>query len=515
LRILVVSDKAFEIKQLKEYLTELPYSEADGKLDFYSADSGKSCVDKVDAENKEGKPFDIILIPHKMTKVSGLMIAQSLAPKKPGAIILIVDELSKHLTDEGAKAGIAAYLKTPVTLEELKKVITDIAEGRAANEMRRMAAEKNMLGLTAEPGDASVKDAIAELNETILAKVQHSWQMAPWSILLKRAIVGIYMEVGKFVDAIPILKKMIKIDFGDKEAHKSLAECYKRSGKSFEDLPLLEKMLAENPNSTEVHYKIASYYMREGDTTKAVEHYKLAAAVHKEEDGVKIKADALCGLGTAIMAEGEKTGDASKFSEAFAELKKAIHTDPTVSASYFRMAEALKKLDKEKEANAVLEVALKKEPANPAEWLEWFFFHLLKGDKDKAKDALENAMKADPENQVTLCLAGEAYFRQSMYDEAVNLFEKAVGINPSDIRLYNWLGICYRRLKQTGRAIARYKRALEIDPEDFNVHFNLGRAHHVNSDFTSAREAYENALKYNKDLSEAKTALEQLPQVGA
>lgn len=516
LKVLVVSEKAFEVKQLKEMLSDLPYADFEVRLEFYSTDSGKAGAEQIEAAVKTEKPFDLLIIQHKMKKMSGIQTVNSIDSKKLCPSILIVESMDKMITDEGAKTGFSGYLEMPVKIENLKKIITDTAEKLATHEMHGLTAEKQMLNLASDSGgsmDSDSAEAIKELNGRIANKMQRAFLMAPWSKDIAGAMIGIYMELARYAEAIPLLKGFIKNNFGDKESHRLLAECYKRLGKSMEDLPMLEQMIKDNPESSEAHYKIASYYMREGEIDKAVEHYKLAASFHKEGDGSKLKADSLSGLGAAYIADGEKTGDKSKFSEAFDELKNAINADPSVNASYFRMAEALKKLDKEKEANAVLEVALKKEPTTPADWLEWFFFNLLKGEKEKAKDALNHAMEGDPENQITLCLAGEAYFRQAMYDEAVALFEKAVEINPSDIRLYNWLGICYRRLTQLPKALERYEKALEIDPEDFNVHFNVGRVHTLKNDFKEAREAFESALKFNPDLGEAKTALDQLPKV--
>jgi tetratricopeptide (TPR) repeat protein len=444
-----------------------------------------------------------------MTKMSGLQTAQILAPKKLSPILLVVEELSDQITDMGSKLGLAGYLQMPLSLESVKKAVTEAAEAIAAREMQKMAAEESMLKMA---GDAD-PEAIVELNARIAAKLETTLNMAPWSLNLRNTMVGVYMIVARHKDAVPILKKLIKEDFGDRQAHKQLAECYKKLGKSLEDLPSLLKNVEENPQSPEAHYKIASHYMREGETDKAVDHFKKAVECNKDGAGEVAQSELLTGLGTAIMAEGERTGDNSKLSEAFKELKNAITADPEASAGYFHMSDCLKKLNKEKEANAVLEVALRKEPRSASEFLEWFFFYLLRAEKEKAKTALDKAMEIDPENQITMCLAGEAYFRNGMYEEAIALFERAVEINPSDIRLYNWLGICYRRLSKTSKAVERYQNALIIDPEDFNVHFNLGRAYMTDKDFKNAKTEFATALKYKPDLKEAKEAMESLPKV--
>ena len=206
----------------------------------------------------------------------------------------------------------------------------------------------------------------------------------------------------------------------------------------------------------------------------------------------------------------EDTGDRSKFSDAFNELRSAIAAVPDANTPHMEMAEVLRKLEKAKEGNTVLEVALKRKPTAARDWLEWFFYFLLSGQKEKAGVALQKSLDADPKSQVTPCLAGEAYYRQKMYGEAVALFGKAVEANPSDIRIYNWLGICHRFLGQADKAVDSYRRALEIDPADCNVHYNLGRVFQAKGDTQKAKAAYEAALKHNPALKEAGDALAQL-----
>lgn len=512
LRVLIVSEKAFEIKQVREFLQELPYAafDKDHRLDLYSVDSAKAGIEKVEADSAKDMPFDLAIVSHKMKKMSGLQFALGLAQKKglsPLIVFLLVDELNPQLEAEGAKANIADFLKMPLKGDDLKDALTVIAEERVKRLQQRRSAEADMLAMA---GDAHAP-ALAELSAKAADEVAKGRMLAPWSPVAGMGYARFLAEGGRCAEAIPVLQAMVKGRLGGAEAHKLLAECMRRTGKSVADTAELEKMIAADPGSAELHFRLAEAYLREGETEKAVEHYKKAIACQTDGAGGKLKAGALAGLGAAYIEMGDESGDKAKYAEAFNELKNAVAIDPSGNAAYLRLVEALKKLGKETEAQALLEKAKKIMPETPQDWLEWFHFFLSGGDAARAKTALVKALEPDPENQVTLCLAGEAYLRQKMFAEAAELFEKAVAANPSDIRVYNWLGICRRNLKQGERAVECYTKALAIDPEDYNVHFNLARAYQMDNNLASAKASYEAALRYNPSLKEAQEALTQLP----
>ncbi len=65
------------------------------------------------------------------------------------------------------------------------------------------------------------------------------------------------------------------------------------------------------------------------------------------------------------------------------------------------------------------------------------------------------------------------------------------------------------------RALACFKEALAMDRDNPNVHLNLGIAYKLKGDVGGAREAFERAMKLDKDggvLAEAERLLSQLPQ---
>ncbi|MBI5636798.1 MAG: tetratricopeptide repeat protein [Nitrospinae bacterium] len=513
LKALIISEKSFETKQLREFLQSLPFSEYDRnfRLDCYEMDSAKNALDKIEADAQKGVFYDFAIVSHLMKKLTGLQFAQLLAQKKklpPVNIILLASAVTPQLKEEGEKTGVQAILQNPVSVDQLREAFGNIADAAAEKALQQMEANGEMLKMSGDDNAAAFKD----LCNTTVATLKKCVEMAPWRRDLNNHLAKVYIGGEDYANAIPILKNLIKFSFTDKEAHKSLALCYKRTGKSLEDAESLRELIEARPGDANLHYRLAqAYRIEQGGLDKAEEYFRKALGLHGANDPPGLKARAHYGLAkTLFLKAGEKPGYEACAS-ALAELKNALRIDPAMLAPFFLLHAILKNFGKDTEAAQALEAAKKITPALPADWLEWFFHYMDAGDTLNAEDALQKALVMDTENQAILVLAGEVWFRRQNYDKAIALFEKAVAINPSDPRLYNWLGISCRRMKQGVKAMENYKKALIMDPDDFNLHYNLGRVHFMLKDYANARKSYEEALRLNPDLAEAKEALAQLP----
>ncbi len=474
-------------------------------------DSAKTALDKIEADAQKGVFYDFAISSHLMKKLTGLQFAQLLAQKKklpPINIILLADAVNPQLKEEGEKAGVQAILQNPVTADQLKEAFGKIAVDAANKAVQMMEANGEMLKMTGDESGAAFKD----LCNSTVATLKKCLEMAPWRRELNSHLAKVYIGGENHAQAIPILKNIIKLDFTDKDAHNSLALCYKRTGKSLEDSESLIELLETRPNDPDLHCRLAqTYLIEEGGLEKAEEHFRKALELHGANGPPDHKARAHYGLAkTLFLKAGEKPGYEA-CAPPLAELKNALRLDPAMLASFFLLHAILKNFGKDAEAAQALEAAKKITPTVTADWLEWFFHYMNAEDTPNAEDALQKALTMDTENQAVLVLAGEVWLRRQNYDKAIALFEKAVAVNPSDPRLYNWLGMSHRRLKQGAKALEDYKKALIMDPADFNLHYNLGRVHFMLKDYDNARKSYNEALRLNADLAEAREALSQLP----
>ncbi|MBI5638237.1 MAG: tetratricopeptide repeat protein [Nitrospinae bacterium] len=515
MKVFIVSEKSYEIKQVKDFLERLPYSQylKEEPLAFYSEDNPQQALTRLAEDAQKGVFYDIAVVAAKMKILTGLRFARSVTtrenmPSLP--VALIVDNINKEFLKEAFAHGVSGFIEVPFTAEGMQDSMTMLALTIAAREKKKLGQELEKLKAKDTP-----PEIIAGIYQKSAGAARRAILAAPWSKEAWLEVADVHMEAGRHHEAIPLIKSSLKINFDYPEAHRALLTCYKKTGQCLEELAALRRMVAANPKSPELLIRTGEELLRESNYREAALFFKKAIMNIKPNDPKRLRARVHVGYGKTLAQEGDAVPDPQKHREASEEFKKAIVADPAMVSAYMNLIGVYKKLGMPAEARALLEKAAKITPDSADGWLELFAWYLREGEMQKAKFSLERAMQLDPENQITLIAAGEVYLREQLHGEAAALFEKALAVNPSDTRIYNYLGITYRRMEMNEQAVNCFTKAICIDKDDCNLYFNLGRAYQQKPDAAKARQAYEAALRINAEFAEAKMALQSLINGGA
>lgn len=515
MKVFIVTEKSYEIKQVKDYLERLPYNQylKEEPLAFYSEENPQQALTRLAEDAKKGIFYDVVVAASKMKLLTGLRFARSVTAREgmpPLPVALIVDGITKEFMKEAFAHGVSGFIEVPFTAEGMQDSMTMLALTIAAREKKKLARELEKL-----KAEDSLPSVIAGIYQKAAAAARRAVLAAPWSKEAWLEVADVHMEAGMYHEAIPLIKSALKISFDYPEAHRALLACYKKTGQCLEELAALRRMVAANPNSPELLIRTGETLLKDSNYREAALFFKKAIMNIKPNDPKRLRARMHVGYGKTLAQEGDAIPDIQKHREASEEFKKAIVADPAMVSAYLNLIGAYKKLGMAAEAQALLANAVKITPDSADGWLELFAWYLREGEMAKAKFSLQRAMQLDPENQVTLVAAGEVYLREQLYGEAAALFEKALAVNPSDTRIYNFLGITYRRLEMNEQAVTCFTKAIGIDKDDCNLYFNLGRAYQQKGDAAKARQAYEGALRINAEFAEAKMALQSLMGGGA
>src|SRR5688572_5075454 len=71
-------------------------------------------------------------------------------------------------------------------------------------------------------------------------------------------------------------------------------------------------------------------------------------------------------------------------------------------------------------------------------------------------------------------LDGERLIREGHYERALKRLNKAVELLPQNAQVWNHLGLAYHGLRRYPDAVQAYQQALKLDRNLASVHFNLG-----------------------------------------
>ncbi len=510
MKVFIVSEKSYEIKQVKDFLERLPYNQhlKEEPLAFYSEENPQQALTRLAEDTKRGVAYDLVVAASKMKLLTGLRFARSVTTRPEIAgppVALIVDEISKEFMKEAFAHGVSGFIEVPFTAEGMQDSMTRLALTIAAREKKKLAHELEKL-----KGQDTLPEITGGIYRKAAGAARRAVLTAPWSKEAWLEVADVHMEAGMYHDAIPLIKSSLKINFDNPDAHHALLTCYKKTGQSLEELAALRRMVSANPNSPELLIRTGETLLKDLNYREAALFFKKAIMNIKPNDPKRLRARMHVGYGKTLAEEGDAAADPQKHREASEEFKKAIVADPAMVSAYLNLIGAYKKLGMAAEAQALLTSAVKITPDSADGWLDLFAWYLREGEMQKAKFSLQRALQLDPENQITLIAAGEVYLREQLYGEAAALFEKALAVNPSDTRIYNYLGITYRRMEMNEQAVTCFTKAIGIDKEDCNLYFNLGRAYQQKADLPKARQAYEAALRINAEFAEAKMALQSL-----
>jgi eukaryotic-like serine/threonine-protein kinase len=191
-------------------------------------------------------------------------------------------------------------------------------------------------------------------------------------------------------------------------------------------------------------------------------------------------------LGSVYNATG-------KYSEAIAELQRAITLAPNSDGSYRRLGDTYLVSGNGQQAIANFQKALE---LNPYFWVNQdelgnAYFQL--GNYPKALEAFKQITVLEPDNDAGYENVGNVYLTQGKYQESIPYFQKALQIEPVSLT-YSNLGTAYFFLKQYTNAAAMFEKAVALTPNDTVLMVNLADAYRWSDQADKARATYEKAI---------------------
>ena len=139
---------------------------------------------------------------------------------------------------------------------------------------------------------------------------------------------------------------------------------------------------------------------------------------------------------------------------------------------------------------------------------------LIAGERyEDALDQAQKALKMAPYDHRIIVIAGEAHYYLGQNAQALRYFELYASIAPAGARVaevYYYMGEIFIHMGQYSNADISFSTALHFDNKHAEWWSRLGYAREMGQDFEWSREAYENALKLNPSLVEAKLGLESV-----
>ena len=210
--------------------------------------------------------------------------------------------------------------------------------------------------------------------------------------------------------------------------------------------------------------------------------------------GAAQQADQLNGNLTEVHSTlGSVYDTTGKYSEAIAELKRAISLAPNSDEAYRRLGGVY--LDSGNASQAI-ENFQKAIELNPYFWVnqnELGNAYLHQQDYPKALEAFKQVTVLEPDIGTGYDNTGNAYLLQGKYKECIPYFQKALQVEPYSAT-YSNLGTAYFFLKQYADAAAMFEKARDLTPNDTQIMVNLADAYRWSQQQDKATATYQQAI---------------------
>lgn len=322
----------------------------------------------------------------------------------------------------------------------------------------------------------------------------------------------IYSRMLQWEEAEAAYKRVIDLDPKYPGVWNNLGNNALRQSRYRSALTYYEQELALKPASAPWH-AVGQAYLGLGILDSASYAFNQAAALDSTY------APAYLSLAEVLDREGE-------YERALAAAERAYALEPNAPATRSAMGSLLMRIGRFSEAIPHLEAATRAMPwnADPHYKLGQVLQRLGRDDESRALLAhaeklrqlhadvvgYQKALITDPKNPYAHAALATAYRLAGRYKEALTAYKLALTLEPDNLEFLNNVASLHFLQKDTTAAILTYQYILENDPEMVEVWVNLGILHALSGEKERARQAWENALRYEPDNEQARTYLARL-----
>jgi tetratricopeptide (TPR) repeat protein len=264
-------------------------------------------------------------------------------------------------------------------------------------------------------------------------------------------LAKIYFELNDTHKCIEQLHKALGIDEAHVESLALLGEVYSSSEKFVEAVEVYKKLIKLTPQDYRVHYSLGKLLVSLEDYDAALESFSFAHGLNSN------MFEALYNV--ALMYERK-----GQIFQAVDVYQKVIRLKPDFLGAYTRLWTLY---SKENRFADVVEIFEKGVLNFPKEYVLHFYLGVAYSKLARypeALDAFKNVMDINPEMKGINFYLGIILTKLEKYEEAIQTFRNALLDTPDDNEVFYNMSITYCMQERYDRAMLTLKKALELNP---------------------------------------------------
>ena len=295
---------------------------------------------------------------------------------------------------------------------------------------------------------------------------------------------------GLVAEALNYFERALELEPDYVDAMVHLANALDDLDRGKEALLIYEKALTLDPCFPETHYNYGLALQRDEQYQEAMQHYRKAVELMPDF------AEAWNNLGQVLVKLGDDVG-------AIAAYKKSISVDSKYHFADTHLGAWLTTLDRQPEAVALLQKAIQVRPDYSAAHHNLGMALRAGGDLQGAVDRFRYALALDDQYLDARYELASVLLKQNKIDLAIEEFGVILERFPGAFGALSDIGLAHAMKADYSTAISYYQRALEINPDHPIINFNYGNALFLGGDKLGAIEKYKLTLSLDPFHAEA------------
>lgn len=280
---------------------------------------------------------------------------------------------------------------------------------------------------------------------------------------------------GRLADAERAYRKAIAAAPNRAEAWNNLGALIGDMGRTEEAMNALDKAIALAPGLPDAFVNRANLKIKLGQTEAGMNDIRQVLEKHPN-------------FANAWRSYASQKILTKQYQEVVPALEKVVALGAATDDDRTSLAEALEFQGRGKEAQTMLEQALKNDPNSFRALIGLGGLHGRRGELPKAQEYLDRAIAVDSTSALAWSSKGYLQLRQGNLPEATKTLETAVRLDPNYGSAWINLGEASLRAKNVGRAIQALEKATSLLPNAMDARLFLTQAYLGSNQPAKARE---------------------------
>ena len=277
---------------------------------------------------------------------------------------------------------------------------------------------------------------------------------------------NLYLQQNRLEEARSSFKEALSLNANCTAARYGLGQIALSSRNYAEAVEYLERAIADAPEATRIHYALALGYRGLGNLSKAQTHLQQQGPV-----GIRVADPLVDRLQELVRGErlhlvrGRMAFDASRFSEAADEFRKAVAANPTSVPARVNLGSTLAQIGDVKGAIEEYQEAIRISPSNAAAHYNLGLLLAKQNQHDRAIFHLQSVLGLNPKDSDARFLLAQELLKSARPEEALTEFSRVAESDPdNEDALLEQVKLLFRK-KQYKQAMERLEISYALSPQ--------------------------------------------------